>query len=65
MTEEKLLVQRFKLESIIIDLDIEILYLEEERYYLQQEIKAIDNLLCDFEKPIVIQLPNSKSKRIR
>lgn len=65
MTDENLLVKRYKLESILIDLDIEILYLEEEKYNLQKEIKEIDNLLCDFEEPIFTQLPNGKFKRIR
>lgn len=45
MTKEEMIVQKFKLESMVIDLDIEMLYLEEEKYNLQREIDIINSEL--------------------
>ena len=50
MTEHELLVERFKIEAMITELDIEMLYLREEKYNLQKDIDCIDKQLSDLSK---------------
>lgn len=47
MTKEQLIVEKFKIESMIIDIDVEMLYLEEEKYNLQRDLDIINKELQD------------------
>lgn len=53
MTERKLLVEKIKLEALMTELDIEMLYIKEEKYNIQKEIDAIDRELSDLITPIL------------
>ena len=47
MTKQELIVEKFKLEALMTELDIEMLYLREEKYNLQKDIDIINNELTE------------------
>lgn len=49
MTKQELLVERFKLEALMTELDIEMSYLNEDKCNLQKQIAGNNNMLTDLK----------------